>query len=82
VFGVMADKETEAMQKLIEPYAKKIIFTEVEIPRALSKDILYDRSTHPYKSKCAIHEVINVTSGTTLVIGSLYLVSAIRNQII
>lgn len=82
VFGVMADKETEAMQNLIEPYAKRIVFTEVNIPRALSRDVLYERSTHPHKSKCAINEVINETFGTTLIIGSLYLVSAIRNQLI
>ncbi len=82
VFGVMADKETEAMQNLIEPYAKRIVFTEVNIPRALSRDVLYERSTHPNKSKCEINSIINETSGTTLVIGSLYLVSAIRNQLI
>ena len=82
VFGVMADKETEPMQQLIEPYAKRMIFTEVNIPRALSKEVLYERSSHPNKASIPIENIIEETKGTVLVIGSLYLVSAIRNQLI
>lgn len=82
VFGVMADKETEKMQQMIEPYAKKMVFTEVNIPRALSKDVLYERSTHPNKAKIDIESIMQETEGPVLVIGSLYLVSAIRSQLI
>lgn len=82
VFGVMADKETEAMQQLIEPYATRMVFTDVNNHRALHKDVLYERSTHPNKAKVNIENVIQETQGPVLVIGSLYLVSAMRSQLI
>lgn len=82
VFAVMADKDSKAMQTLIEPYAKRMIFTDVKMPRALSKEVLYARSSHPDKTTMPLEAVIEKTHGTTLIIGSLYLVSAIRRQLI
>ena len=82
VFGVMADKETSAMQQLIEPYAKTMVFTHIESPRALSKEVLYERSTHPNKVMMNLEDIIDLTKGKTLIIGSLYLISAIRSHLI
>lgn len=82
IFGVMADKETLPMQSMVEAVAKKIIFTQIDHPRAMDKALLYERSTHPNKAQGAVEDVIQMTSGPTLIIGSLYLISALRRQLI
>lgn len=80
VFGVMEDKETLKMQTMIESVAEAIIFTEVDNPRAMSKQKLYERSMHPNKSVQSLSELSFDTP--TIVCGSLYLVSALRKRLI
>lgn len=80
VFGVMGDKESLKMQTMVESIAKTITFTNVHIDRALSKEVLYERSLHAHKTKIDIDELR--FSEPTIICGSLYLVSALRKRLI
>ena len=80
IFGVMGDKETLKMQTMIESIAEEIIFTDVNTERALSKEVLYERSLHPNKKVMDLETL--PFDKPTIVCGSLYLVSALRKKLI
>ena len=80
VFGVMGDKDSKAMQTLLEARAETMVFTEVDHPRALAKTVMFDRSMHPNKLMASIDEVASL-EGPTLIAGSLYVISATRAKI-
>jgi len=80
VFGVMADKDSEAMQARLEARAARMIFTHVDHPRALDANEMLKRSTHPQASVMTLEEVAGLDE-PTLIAGSLYVISAMRRLI-
>ena len=80
VFGVMADKETSPMQKRLEARAERIIFTQVDHPRALDASVMLERSTHPNASIMDLDEIAKLQE-PTVIAGSLYVISAMRRLI-
>ncbi len=81
VFGVMADKETGPMQKRLEARAERIIFTQVDHPRALDASLMLERSTHPKASIMPLDEIAKLQE-PTIIAGSLYVISAMRRLIL
>lgn len=80
VFGVMADKETTRMQETLEARASRMIFTQVDHPRALDAQVMVERSTHPQASVMSL-EAIATLKTPTVIAGSLYVISAMRRLI-
>lgn len=80
VFGVMADKDSLSMQKRLEKRATRMIFTQVDHPRALDQSIMLERSAHPRAEAMDLKDIVNLQE-RTLIAGSLYVISALRRQI-
>ena len=85
IFGCMSDKDYKTMVEIIDQNAYKVIFTEINYPRALHKEELYNLSlcSHKYMRKdlkSAINFALkNLKEDEILLIhGSLYLVSEAR----
>lgn len=86
VISISDDKEKEQMIKILDQTFDEIIFTKYTYSRSASLDELYQISNCQNKIKCStvnesIDYVYNHHCPFTLFLGSLYLVSEVRNII-
>lgn len=88
VIGMLADKNCQQALDAIAPYLREIIVTTPPVPRALPAEELAKMAEH-YCSRItvlpdcneAVRQAVSGKTGTVLVFGSLYLVSAVRPQL-
>jgi len=83
VIGILKDKDKEAMLKLLEPFASKIILTKAKVPRAtepkeLAKYLKKDHKTiNDPKKALKYAKSIAKKNDLILVAGSIYIVGEI-----
>lgn len=86
VVSISHDKEVEKMIELIDNTFDEVIFTKYTYARSADANVLYDLSNAKIKKlipniKLSIEEVYNSNADITIFMGSLYLVSEVRNLI-
>lgn len=86
VVSISDDKEKEQMIKLLDDTFNEIIFTKYTYSRSANLDELYSLSNCNHKIKCdtvkeALDYVLFNETDFTIFLGSLYLVSEVRNLI-
>ena len=87
VISISHDKELSEMIKLIDETFDEIIFTKYAYARSAEVDLIYEMSNHQNKQKTenvqiAIDYVYNNKADFTIFVGSLYLVSEVRDMIL
>lgn len=87
VISISHDKELTEMIKLIDDTFDEIIFTKYAYARSADVDVIYEMSNHQNKKKTenveeAINYVYNNKTDFTIFVGSLYLVSEVRDIIL
>ena len=87
VISISHDKELTEMIKLIDETFDEIIFTKYAYARSAEVDLIYEMSNHQNKLKTnnvteAIDYVYNNKVDFTIFVGSLYLVSEVRDLIL
>lgn len=86
VVSISDDKEKETMLSILDQTFDEIIFTKYTYSRSAKLDDLYNLSNCPVKIKCetvddAVEYVLTNKCDFTIFLGSLYLVSEVRNKV-
>jgi dihydrofolate synthase/folylpolyglutamate synthase len=86
IISISHDKELETMMKLIDQTFDEVVCTAYTYERSAAPDVLFQLSHNPNKKIASLEEAITLAQTNkvpfTIFIGSLYLVSDIRQKIL
>lgn len=81
IFGALADKDYTAMLRILEPLAEEFFFVPIASQRAASPESLAAASHAKHRIFPSIAEALAVSTGLTLVTGSLFLIGEVMEAL-
>jgi dihydrofolate synthase/folylpolyglutamate synthase len=74
VFGTSKDKDARAMLRTLWPFAKRVILTRAQSPRAFEPAALVELAPGPAETAPDVKTAVDQARGRTLITGSFYVV--------